>query len=263
MKPGFRRSTGARSLSLVAAFASVASAPITRADSGTPHPDAATQAELVQLTQALMDAIPTGDAALWQKLLADDSIIVDEFGRVQNKKEAVGAIHPFPSGLSGSIEIRHPKTALHGDTAVLQGEMFERESVFGQQLVVRYIFSNTFVRENGAWKLIAATDVTLPTQPPALDVPGLVLADYVGHYTYGPDRGFDVAVADGKAYYSTKPGGPRTVLDPVAKDVFMSEGDERNLVIFRRDAAGKVVALIERRKFNDLAMKRDAAAKKT
>jgi hypothetical protein len=31
---------------------------------------------------------------------------------------------------------------------------------------------------------------------------------------------------------------------------------ERNLVIFRRDGSGKVVELIERRKFNDLHLKR-------
>jgi hypothetical protein len=263
MKPGFRLSA-ALSIALAAGSASFAVAPPAVAETAASGTDvAAVQAELVKLTQAIMDAIPTGDAALWQKTLADDAIIVDEFGRVQDKKEAVDAIHPFPQGLSGSIEIRNPKTAVHGDTAVLQGEMFERETVFGQQLVVRYIFSNTFVRDNRAWKLIAATDVTLPTQPPTLDVAGLVLGDYVGNYTYAPNRGFDVAVADGKAYYTTKPGGPHTLLDAVAKDVFMGEGDERNLVIFRRDAAGKVVALIERRKFNDLSMKRDAAANKT
>jgi hypothetical protein len=43
----------------------------------------------------------------------------------------------------------------------------------------------------------------------------------------------------------------------------MSGGDERNLVIFRRDASGHVDELIERRKFNDLHMKRDETATKT
>jgi hypothetical protein len=263
MKPAFRRSSVTLAVALAAAFVAFFVAPRAFAGAAPTAGDAAVQAELVKLTQALMDAIPTGDAAIWQKTLADDAMIVDEFGRLQDKKEAVDAIHPFPPGLSGSIELRNTKTAVHGDTAVLQGEMFERETVFGQKLVVRYIFSNTFLREQGAWKLVAATDVTLPTQPPALDVSGLVPGDYVGNYTYAPNRGFDVAIADGKAYYTTKPGGSHTLLDPLAKDVFMSEGDERNLVIFRRDASGNVVELIERRKFNDLAMKRDAAAKKT
>jgi hypothetical protein len=38
----------------------------------------------------------------------------------------------------------------------------------------------------------------------------------------------------------------------------MGTDDERNLLIFRRDAAGHVTGLIERRKFNDLRLRRDA-----
>jgi len=225
--------------------------------------DAEVQTKLVALAQELMDALIPGKADVWERVLADDAVIVDEFGRIQSKREAVESVHPFPQGLSGSIEIRDPKLHLHGDTAVLEGEMYEKESVFGQQLVVRYIFTNTFVRDGADWKLLAASDVTLPTEPPKLDVAGLVLGDYAGSYAYGPGRAFSVAVENGALYYTTKPGGPHTALDAVAKDVFMSGGDERNLVIFRRDAAGRVDELIERRKFNDLRMKRDETAKKT
>ena len=52
---------------------------------------------------------------------------------------------------------------------------------------------------------------------------------------------------------------PRTSLDPIAKDVFMAGGDEKDLLIFRRDASGQVTELIERRKFNDLHMLRTAS----
>jgi len=225
--------------------------------------DADVQTKLVALTQELMDALIPGKADVWQRVLADDAVIIDEFGRIQSKHEAVDSVHPFPAGLSGSIEIRDPKLHVRGDTAVLQGELYEKESVFGQQLVVRYIFANTFVREGADWKLLAASDVTLPTEPPKLDVAGLVLGDYAGRYAYGPNRAFSVALENGALYYTTRPGGPHTSLDAIAKDVFMSGGDERNLVIFRRDAAGRVDELIERRKFNDLRMKRDETAKKT
>ncbi|MET0230863.1 MAG: nuclear transport factor 2 family protein [Rhodanobacteraceae bacterium] len=225
--------------------------------------EAEIRTKLVAQTQALMDALIPGNADVWQHTLADDAVIIDEFGRVQNRKEAIESVHPFPPGLSGSIEIRDPKLHLVGDTAVLQGEMYEKESVFGQPLVVRYIFANTFVRKGADWKLLAASDVTLPTEPPKLDVAGLVLGDYPGTYAYGPNRAFSVALENGSLFYTTKPGGPHTTLDAIGKDVFMSGGDERNLVIFRRDAAGHVEELIERRKFNDLHMKRDATAKRT
>lgn len=218
------------------------------------------EAELVRLTQELMDAIPAGNADVWRRILTDDAMLVDEFGRREGKAGIVGGIHPFQAGLSGRIEIRQPELRRYGDTAVLDGEFLERETVFGQKLVVRYIFSNTFVRDGGNWKLAASTDVTLPTAPPALAVADLHLDDYPGSYRYGPGRAFTVAAEAGRLFYTTRAGGPRTVLDPVARDVFMSGGDERNLLVFRRDAAGRVDELIERRKFNDLRMARDAAA---
>lgn len=223
--------------------------------------DADVQSKLVALTGDLMNALIPGKADVWQRILADDALIIDEFGRIQHKKEAVAAVHPFPPGFSGDIEIRDPAVQVHGDTAVLSGEMYETETVFDQKLVVRYIFSNTFIRTGGDWKLLAAIDVTLPTEPPALKVDGLRVDDYPGIYAYGPNRAFTVASEGGKLFYTTKAGGSRTSLDPIAKDVFMTGGDERNLAIFRRDASGKVVELIERRKFNDLHMKREAATK--
>jgi hypothetical protein len=225
--------------------------------------DADVQTKLVGLTQELMDALIPGEGETWQRILADDAIIIDEYGRIQTKKEAVDGVHPFPKGFSGSIEIRDPAVRVHGDAAVLKGEMYEKEGVFEQNLVVRYIFANTFVRQNGEWKLVAAIDVTLPTEPPKLPVSGLVPGDYVGTYAYGPGRAWSVAAENGALYYTTKAGGPRTSLDAIGKDVFMTGGDERNLAIFRRDASGQVVELIERRKFNDLHLKRDDSPKKT
>ncbi|HET6545677.1 MAG TPA: nuclear transport factor 2 family protein [Rhodanobacteraceae bacterium] len=215
------------------------------------------QGEIVSITQSLLDAIGAGDKGVWQRTLADDAVIVDEFGRVQRKQEAVDSLRPLPPGFSGSIEVRDPHVQVYGDTAVLQAEGYERESVFGQKFVVRYLMLCTYVKQDGAWKLAGYQDVTLPTPPPKLAVPGLTLHDYAGTWRYGPDRAWTFSVKDGVLGYVTKPGRPVNTLDPIAKDVFMGSDDEKNLLIFRRDAAGRVTGLIERRKFNDLHFQRD------
>jgi hypothetical protein len=101
-------------------------------------------------------------------------------------------------------------------------------------------------------------DVTLPTPPPVLEVRDVKLADYPGTYRYGPERAFIVELDNGKLVYRTKAGRPTNSLDPIAKDVFMGGDDEKNLLIFRRDTTGKIVELIERRKYNDLQMRREA-----
>jgi hypothetical protein len=219
---------------------------------------AALSQQIVKTTQALMDGIGKGDKALWQRTLTDDALIVDEFGRMQNKQEMVDSLRPFPAGFSGSIQIRQPKLRQYGDTVVLQAEGYEQETVFGQSLVVRYINLMTYVKRDGEWKLAGYEAVTLPTPPPRLDVAGLTPGDYVGVYRYAPDRAWTVIVKNGVVGYVTKAGRPFVALDPIARDVFMGTDDERNLLVFRRDARGHVVELIERRKFNDLHLRRDS-----
>jgi hypothetical protein len=217
----------------------------------------ATKKEIVAMTQELVDALVPGKAEVWQRYLADDAMVTDEFGRRQTKKEAVESMHPLPEGFSGSIELRDARVHVYGDTAVLDCEEYETETVFGQKLVVRYFTMNTYVRRDGVWKVVAMEDVTLPTPPPKLDVRGLTLEDYVGTYRYAPERAWIVQVDNGKLQWRTKADRPANALDPVAKDVFMGGDDEKNLMIFRRDDSGRIVELIERRKFNDLHLRRD------
>jgi ketosteroid isomerase-like protein len=214
--------------------------------------------QLVAITQAWVDAIPRGDKSVWQKTLTDDAILIDEFGRIQHKKDAVDSLQTFPAGFSGSIELRDPHATQVGDSAVLQAEEYERETIFGQQLVVRYQSLLTFVKQDGQWKIAAYEDVTIPTAPPKLKVEGLKPADYVGTYRYAPDRAWIFRVRDGVVGYVTKLGRPFNALDPIAPDIFMGTDDERSLLIFRRDSHGKVSEVIERRKFNDLHLARDA-----
>jgi len=44
----------------------------------------------------------------------------------------------------------------------------------------------------------------------------------------------------------------------VAKDVYTGGDDKEILLIFRRDEAGEIVELVERHKYNDLHMSREA-----
>jgi hypothetical protein len=171
----------------------------------------------------------------------------------------VKGVRPLPTGFAGSIEIRDPHVHVYGDTAVLDCEEYETETVFGQKFVVRYIAMNTYMRRDGAWKVASMMDVTLPTPPPQLNVRDLPLNAYPGTYRYGPERAFIVEVEQGRLVFRTKAGRPANALDAIAKDVFMGGDDEKNLLIFRRDEAGKIVELIERRKFNDLHMQREEA----
>lgn len=215
--------------------------------------------QLVASTQALVDAIPKGDQATWQRLLADDAVLVDEFGRITHKADTIASLHPFPEGFSGSVELRDPHVIQQGNTALLQVEEYEQETVFGQKLTVRYQALLTYVKEAGDWKVVGYADVTLPTEPPRLAVKNVRNDDYTGTYRYAPTRAWTVVNKGGELSYSTHAGGAPNVLQPLGGDIFMGSDDERNLLIFRRGADGKVNEVIERRKFNDLTLVRDRA----
>ncbi|THD06915.1 YybH family protein [Rhodanobacter lindaniclasticus] len=214
--------------------------------------------QLVAITQSWVDAIPTGRKDVWERTLTDDAVLVDEFGHTLHKHEAVASLSPFPADISGSIELRHPVLHASGDTALLNVEQYERESFFGQHFVVRYQTLITFVKQQGQWRIAGSADVTIPTAPPKLQVAGLQPADYVGSYRYAPTHAWTFSVRDHVLGYVTGAGRPFKAVEPIARDVFMGTDDERNLLIFRRDAAGHVTGLIERRKFNDLRLRRDA-----
>lgn len=233
-------------------FAAAAASPLHAAEA-----PAALRDELVQITQKLMDALPVGDKAVWEKSLTDDAVTIDEFGRVAGKAETIESLRAFPPGITGQMEMRDPHAWLHGDSALLSVEQYETETFFGQKFVVRYRSLLTFVKQAGEWKMAGYEDVTIPTPPPKLEVPGLVLNDYTGTYRFAPDHAWTMTVDHGVLSYVSKAGGVVHALQPVARDVFMGTDDERNLLVFQRDAHGKVSALIERRKFNDLRLSKD------
>jgi hypothetical protein len=237
----------------IAAMVVLMAGPAAAKDATPPVRDAA-----ITLAQRLFDALTAGDAGLWTRSMTDDAVVVDEFGRRQDKAEFVEQIRPLPAGFSGSIAIRAPLVREYGTAVILDCENYEEETVHGQRLVVRYVSTLTFVREGPDLKLATLHSVTLPTQPPQLAVADLRLDDYPGTYRWGPDRAHVVAVVNGRLGFTTRPGGQPTQLDPVGRDVFMDAGDERNLFIFRRGSDGRVQEVIERRKFNDLHMPRES-----
>jgi len=236
----------------LAAIVVLMAMPAAAKDATPPVRDAA-----IALTQQLFDALTAGDAGLWRRSMTDDAVVVDEFGRRQDKAEFVELIRPLPMGFSGSIAVRAPLVREYGTAVIVDCENYEEETVHGQRLVVRYVSTLTFVREGQELKLATLHSVTLPTQPPQLAVADLRLDDYSGTYRWGPDRTHVMAVVDGRLAFTTRAGGTPTRLDPVGRDVFMDAGDERNLFIFRRGGDGRVQEVIERRKFNDLHMTRE------
>ncbi|TMP91164.1 MAG: nuclear transport factor 2 family protein [Verrucomicrobia bacterium] len=121
--------------------------------------DAISQDELVRRTQELFDAVVKGNAEPWKKYFADDCIFSDEKGRTLGKAAPVADITPLPRGYSGTIKIAKAQSIIHGDTAILSYDLDETETVFGQNLTARYHSTDTWLRRNGTWQIVATKKV--------------------------------------------------------------------------------------------------------
>jgi hypothetical protein len=213
-----------------------------------------TQDELVRRTQESVDAVASGDRRPFEKYLAADSMIFDERGESMDKKAFVADLNPLPPGYSGSIRVVKPQSRIMGDTAILSYDLNETETIFGQENKARYHETDTWVRRNGAWQIVAE-QILRYYEDPAPGKPDLKrYADYVGTYEVAPGTTLTVSI-EGADLSSQRAGRAKDVLVPEAPDIFFVKSKEGRR-LFRRDEKGKVDALIDRRNNEDVVWRR-------
>jgi hypothetical protein len=162
-------------------------------------------------------------------------------------------VSPLPKGFSGIIKVLNAKSNILRDTAVLSYDLDETEIVYGQELKARYHGTDTWVQRNGQWQIIAGQMLRYYEDP----APGASnLADYksyAGSYELAP--GITRIVSAGQDLMVQRSGRAAETLIPEAQGIFFRKGVEGR-ILFRRDAAGKVDALIDRRNNEDIVWKR-------
>jgi hypothetical protein len=213
-----------------------------------------TQVELVRKTQELLDAIPSGDRTPWEKYFADDCMVFDEKGQRMDKKALLDSQSPMPAGYSGTIKVVNPQSRILDHTAILSYDLDETETIFGQNLTARYHGTDTWVRRNGRWQIVAE-QVLRYYEDPAPGKPDLKkYADYVGTYELVPGTTLTVS-REGADLFSQRTGRAKELLVLEAPDLFFRKGVEGRR-LFRRDQKERVDALIDRRNNEDVVWKK-------
>ena len=123
---------------------------------GTADDPTITQGELIRRTQEIMDATALGNQEPFKKYYAEDAIYSDEKGRTMDKTALVKDIQPLPQGYSGVIKVVRPTSRIENNVAILNYDMDETEVVFGQQLSARYHQTDTWLRREGKWQIVAS-----------------------------------------------------------------------------------------------------------
>jgi hypothetical protein len=212
-----------------------------------------TQEELVRRTQELFDAVVPGNQEPWKKYYADDCLFADEKGRQMDKTKLLADLTPMPKGYSGTIKVVKPVSRIIGDTAILSYDCDETETVFGQHLTARYHTTDTWLRRNGAWQIVASQTMRYYEDPAIGRADPAKFAELSGTYELAEGQTRKV-FAEGESLFVER-NSKREQLFPESADIFFRKGVEGR-ILFRAGKAGKVEALIDRRNNEDIIWKK-------
>jgi hypothetical protein len=241
-----------RSLLLSATLATIFICPCVRATAQDSTPIA--ESELLRRTQALYDAVASGDRAPWTQYLANDVMFFDEQGHDYDKPAMLATITGLPAGFSGIIHVVHTKARFAPAVAIFSYDLDESETVFTAQLHARYHVTDTWLYRNHLWQIAASQALRYYEDPAIGAVNAHLLNDYVGTYELAPGNQMMIT-RNGEKLFAQRGSAKPVELLPESPDMFFRAGIEGRR-LFHRNAAGKVDLLVDRRNNEDLLWKK-------
>jgi len=143
-----------RSFLAVAALALVVS-PAAFADS---------KAELIALEQKMLDGTIAGDMSLFMKTVAPGFVFTTPDGLLQS---AADLEKDMKSGKFKLVDSKNEEMQvhLHGDTAIVTYRSWDKGIYEGQAFEGRNRWTDVFVKQGKAWRLVASQGTALPPAP--------------------------------------------------------------------------------------------------
>lgn len=202
-------------------------------------------------TQELVDAIATGEVAVWERYLHEAAVITAEDGAVMTKAERVEELRPLPEGVSGTIQVTEFEARVQGTVAITTYVDDEHESYYGHELHCQYRVTDTWLETPEGWRLLASQILALRTDPPAIALTARQLEEYSGRYALTPEIAYEIRAKDG-GLEGQRIGREVEILLAEAPDVLFVPGKPRYRKIFRRGPDGRITGFAERREAWDL-----------
>ena len=117
---------------------------------------------VLDLEEGWAKAVVKRDAATFKRLLAPGFVYTED-DRVQNGEQLTRDV---VSGTDTVTEARNEdlKTHTYGNTMVVTGWLIMRGRSGGKPFERRYRFTDTWLKRNGQWQIIAAQDYLLPAR---------------------------------------------------------------------------------------------------
>ncbi len=138
-------------------------APLTLGQAGSPQ-NSSVEQRIQALTEQLRQAFLTSDVATFDKLLADDFILISGWGTTATKPEVLARLKSGKEKWA-AVEISEMKVRVYGDTALvdhtlkMNGHIGDRE-IKGPVRAVRF-----WVNRNGQWQSVLVQYTPIPQRP--------------------------------------------------------------------------------------------------
>jgi hypothetical protein len=116
---------------------------------------------IVESERQWAESVATGDPSTVERILADDFLGVVPKGTLYDKAKMIADTRNG-SQYFVSNRLNEVKVRFYSDTAIAQGdESWERRS--GER--GRFVWTDTWIRRNGRWEIVAAEDLIAPESP--------------------------------------------------------------------------------------------------
>lgn len=121
-------------------------------------------AELMKMEHDILAALLKKDAAAFGKHFADDAVLTTPDGAVQTKAQLLGDVKSGALVVESST-ISDMKVKVHGDAAVVTYMTTDKGKYKGQDISGRFRWTDVFVRQAGAWQLVAGQGTPIQAPP--------------------------------------------------------------------------------------------------
>lgn len=195
--------------------------------------------EVLNASATRREAYNRRDLAVLDRYIADDCLISTDDGTLATKAGLMRRLKDLPASYEQITNARDFAVRVHGSTAVVSLRSTTHEQFGDSDIVTEQRRTETWMRRDRAWILVAVQTGNLPNnfrKPVVTDFRNY--KDYVGTYEWRPHGETDVVSLKNGKLWSQLDGNEDEYL-PLGSDTFFI-ADDLGSVTFRRDAGGSI-----------------------
>lgn len=217
---------------------------------GSPAEAPALATTIGRLLRERLDAYGRRDAATWARYV-DDACLCGGSTRAGLLAELAARPAALENGFG---EIRDLEARAFGETVIAHYRVTEYSVAGGHRIELEQWRTETLLRRNGTYVLVAGASTLVPRDPAVARVDPRLYDEYAGRYEYAAGM-VDTVSRDGDRIYVQTGGMEKEELRPESETTYFAGGQDWRL-LFVRDADGRVAELRFRQNGQDLVARR-------